>query len=388
MKTTPAIVVITYNRSNSLVQLLNSIKKADYNNVPTLIISIDYSEDHQQKMFEIAEQFDWEGEKIVIARHENLGLKAHIFTCAEYANEYDSIVMLEDDLIVSPAFYTYSLRALEATQDAQHIAGVALYRNSFNESVFLPFEPITAESDFFLMQTPCSWGQIWTKKQWNSFLNWYTTSFSETQYDSLPAGIAAWSEKSWKKPFYIYLHQTNTYFAYPYISYSMNRGEPGTNMEHKDNKYVNSLALSILNKPLQLHADAPIYSGAFCLQAEYLKKHNTLLKEFDFTVDFYGDQLQNINENTWVLTCLPARNAQISFGLELKPIEMNILLKMQGNDIKLVRKKDILSSQLPKHLLLYFYSIPNWYIPYFQDPILKSAKDKLSYTLGKIIPKK
>ena len=112
-----AIVVVTYNRAESLKRLLQSLAKADYrgrSRIP-LIISVDKS--NSEACAKAAEEFSWEyGEKRVIRQVERLGLKRHILECGAYSREYDGIIMLEDDLVVAPDFYEYAVRALEFSE--------------------------------------------------------------------------------------------------------------------------------------------------------------------------------------------------------------------------------------------------------------------------------
>ena len=52
------------------------------------------------------------GIKKIIKHSKNLGLRAHVITCGDLVNIYDNIIVLEDDLFVSPYFYKYANDAL------------------------------------------------------------------------------------------------------------------------------------------------------------------------------------------------------------------------------------------------------------------------------------
>ena len=108
MSMKPAIVVVAYNRDKALKRLLNSLESADYSGFSdiTLVISIDKSD--STEVIETAEAFSWEqGEKRVITHPERLGLKKHILGLGDLTAEFGSIIMLEDDLFVSPLLYHY-----------------------------------------------------------------------------------------------------------------------------------------------------------------------------------------------------------------------------------------------------------------------------------------
>lgn len=99
------MVAIAYNRVNSLKRLLNSLQKAYYDedvNVP-LIISIDKSD--TEDVLRLANEFHWNhGDKRVLSHAENLGLKAHVLSQGKLLEEFDAIVVLEDDVVVARDF--------------------------------------------------------------------------------------------------------------------------------------------------------------------------------------------------------------------------------------------------------------------------------------------
>ena len=74
------IVVVAYNRLESLKRILASLSRGEYPREPVeLIISIDRGDN--QEVLQYADAFPWPyGEKRVIYRPENLGLKRHILT--------------------------------------------------------------------------------------------------------------------------------------------------------------------------------------------------------------------------------------------------------------------------------------------------------------------
>lgn len=381
----PAIIVVTYNRINSLKRLLNSISKASYGDiVPDLIISIDYSDTHQKSIKTIAEQFEWQGQKQIICHPKNLGLKKHIFYCGDLTETYDSVIILEDDLFVSQGFFKYTQQALEACEKQNNIAGIALYNNTFNESASLPFEAIKDNGDFYLMQVPCSWGQVWTKAEWKAYKKWYKSSFNYENFSKLPKGISGWSQDSWKKPCFLYLAETQTYFAYPYISYSMNLNEAGTNVRSKDFKFLNGLELTSDVSTLTLNNNAPKYGMAYMLLSKSLNYFNPGLKNYDYLVDLFGSQLENYDDDQWLITALEVSQYEKAYGLELKPIELNIIYGIRGEALFLTQKKHIRTTRLSRFIINYYYPIPEWYFPFFQRSILDRIKGVIFFWLTRI----
>ncbi len=223
----PAIVIAAYNRVGPLLDLLDNLNSADYpkDDIP-LIISVDFSD--SREVANAVSDFKWvHGEKRVIIHPANLGLKRHIRFCGALTKDYGSIILLEDDLLISPVFYRYALDVLGHYKNEALISGFALYSYRIAESALGRFSDANPRSFWHLMQVPCSWGQIWTQSQWESY-----EAFLESGDGAsvrLPEYVNFWSDHSWKKSFMAYLIKSGTYFLYPKRAYSSNPGIVGTN---------------------------------------------------------------------------------------------------------------------------------------------------------------
>ena len=124
-----AIVCVGYNRIKSLSRLLNSLLCAKYpNNDIPLVISIDCSGD--QSLYNYVREFKWPyGNKYVNIQEVRLGLKNHIYQCGDLTKYFKAIILLEDDLVVSPVFYSYVLQSLNVYSEEPRIAEISLYKN-------------------------------------------------------------------------------------------------------------------------------------------------------------------------------------------------------------------------------------------------------------------
>ena len=152
------IVVVAYNRIDSLKRLLGSLQKAEFPMPAKLIISIDRGDNADVLSF--AEAFSWPfGEKQVIYQEKNLGLKAHILKCGNLTQQHDGIILLEDDLYVSPDFYRYAQECYAFVLGKNRIAGVALYNHRLSQLTEKIFEPLDDGFDNWYFQYACSWGQ-------------------------------------------------------------------------------------------------------------------------------------------------------------------------------------------------------------------------------------
>ena len=168
-----AIIAITYNRIDSLRRLLCSLENAFYSNYnPPLIISIDKSD--TDDVFNFANSYHWpHGNKIIDYHTSNLGLKQHMLSLGKWFEEYDAIVVLEDDIVVSPNFFHYTRQCVNKYFTNSLIAGISLYSFEVNYQTGTPFQPVKNQYDIYLMSCAMSWGEVLMKNQWLKFYEWY-----------------------------------------------------------------------------------------------------------------------------------------------------------------------------------------------------------------------
>ena len=163
----PAIVAIGFNRPLALKRLLYTIAKANYPADVSIALVISIDKGDNSEVLDVAKDFVWQrGEKIVIEQVENLGLRRHVISCGDLTEKYKTVIILEDDLLVSPEFYHYTLEAVNYYQNSLEIAGISLYAYDFNEYAETKFVPLEDGYDNYFIQTASSWGQVWTRQQW------------------------------------------------------------------------------------------------------------------------------------------------------------------------------------------------------------------------------
>ena len=319
-----AIVVIAYNRPASVKRLLDSLLKVDFENqrVP-LIISIDYS--GKNDVYDFAASFEWPfGEKQIIRHTKNLGLKNHVLSCGDLVKDYDAVVILEDDLVVSPAMYSFAYRAVDYYNNDDNIAAISLYSERFNESAMKVFEPAACGKDTFFIQLAESRGQIWMKRQWQAFREWYKDNSEPfSNADDIPLSVCQWDNKSWKKYHIKYFVENDKWMVYPYLSFSTCMGDAG---EHFDT------ATSFFQVPL-LYGTKHEYAFADFNDIEAVKYDAYLerLSKDNVCMDLYG-QKQSYGSNAFVISSniLPFE-IEASYGLTMRPHEMNVYYSVPGD---------------------------------------------------------
>ncbi|MDO6472181.1 glycosyltransferase [Maribacter sp. 1_MG-2023] len=331
-KSLPVIVIIAFNRPDSLSRILHSISEAKYpkENV-NLIISIDKS-DNNQDVLDVANKFDWKnGDKKVKYQSKNLGLRKHILKCMSFASEYGSMIMLEDDLYVSPDYYNYSKQALEFSENNENIAGISLYNHQYNVHKQENFITIEDGYDNYYFQFASSWGQAWNAQQIKFFLDWYNQKIDINKLDGIPTYVSNWSEKSWLKHFIAYTVSQDKFFIYPKISLTTNFGDEGANMDVSNTYYQVPILLSSGKKYnfSTLNESRAIYDVYF----ENLCVSNELnLDKKDITIDLYGIKPLESGKR-YLLTSLKYNYKIIkSFARSFKPHDLNIIYNIHGTD--------------------------------------------------------
>ncbi len=288
----------------------------------------------------MADQFQWDfGHKEVIIHEVQLGLKRHIYFCADLANRYENVIILEDDLFVSPHFYEYAKQALSFYQDEDRIAGISLYGYPVTEHLHFPFNPIDDGADVYFLQMASSWGQLLTKVQWNRFKEWNKQHESEFDESSVPAYIKNWGENSWKKHFVHYLIENKKYFVYPRLSLSTNFNEGGN---HADPSVNFQTAIQNTKKEYvfsNISQSKAIYDPWFEITPEGLNKLVNSFSQYNYEVDLYGTKESYRKEH--VLTTRKTAEAVYSFSAKMTPILQNILSGAPGNAIRFAPSRSV-----------------------------------------------
>ena len=340
----PVIIVVAYNRPGSLKRLLDSLSRAVYSldNV-SIIISIDHKENDSRSLevVAIANSFEWKfGHKTVLLRESNLGLRKHILECGDMLlNKFESAIVLEDDLFVSPYFYEYALQSLPVFSDDTNICGISLYSPKINEYTGGGFIPLDDGFNNYFIQSASSWGQLWTRSQWRLFKDWYDNNAINgvTNKDNLPLDVSGWPESSWKKYFIKYQVETNRYFSYPRVSLSTNFSEIGAHLTVKSNFYQTSLLAGGKTwSLLTLEQSLAVYDCFYelsSLSVENLFQSNT---EFDL----YGTKKLSQINSKYLVSVKKCTNPIEQYANDLIPSMLNIFYSIKGEGLSYGKTSD------------------------------------------------
>lgn len=359
-----SILAIGYNRVDSMERLLNSLEQADYgDDSVTLIISIDNS--GKSDVEDYAKKFNWtHGEKEIKVYKSRLGLKKHILTCGCYLKDYDAMAVFEDDIVVSPAFYQFMKQAVKMYKNDDNVAGISLYTNLWNSNAGYPFIPQPSQYDTYFMQLAQSWGQVWLKKQWFEFYNWYLQN-SETikEQDNIPQNVTGWSGKSWLKYHIKYCIDNNKYFVYPYQGLSTCFSEIGEHCYLQENTF--QIPMLIDTNKIYYFAKFENKESVICYDAffERQKLGSFLnISDGDLTVDLYGTKY-SLSESKKFLLSSKKYDFEVvkSYARMMRPIELNIIFGIKGNDIHLYNTQrkltNVNDNNSPTNEFIYYHRI-------------------------------
>jgi hypothetical protein len=375
-----AIVAIGYNRQKALARMLDSVNSAYYNsNDIPLVISIDASEDYS--LYNFVNEYKWKhGTKYVNVQKKRLGLKEHIFQCFSLSKYFKAVIILEDDLFVSPYFYDYAMATVDKYGEDEKVAAIALYKNEYEGFSCFPLQHIHNGADVFAWQTVCSWGEIVNERMWNNISKWLESFNDNFEPFDMCDTIKGWT-RAWSKYIYAYMLQTDTYFIYPYIPLTTNFNDVGGEHGGGNSSLVQVSLLQGFKK-----YDLPDFSD---LEHYDVYGHNMMLaswlnlKPSELSVDFYGNRSKYFGRYILTPFKLPYQSIK-SFGLAMRPWELNIKYNIGGDVIYLydrgvsrnidISKKKFNYNYISYHLGRY---IPNIGIKILINVYGKKIKQKI-----------
>lgn len=367
----PAIIIPAYSRDDSLKRLLGSINDAVYpaNTDIELIISIDGGA--SKSVMETAESFTFKHGNVTISKkEENIGLSNHLLWCGGQSHKYGSIIILEDDLFVDKYFYLYTVAALNFYKNVPKIAGIALYSPQYNQMAKLGFEAMNNGFTSYFIQKVCTWGEAFTSEQWTRFQNWYEKAEDEMVENNLeiPHTVKTWN--AWDKFFSAYMVEEDTYFVFPYSTFSTNFADPG-GVHMKSGTDLFQVPLGAVGRPPE--------EFSFCTPDESTVVYDAFMEPGapeifeaigispdNLEIDFFGIKPISILKNKkYVLTSKKCRPVIKTFRMGARPIEKTILNPVPNrstpkfgfsNHIYLSESKNIISPKRPFYEQINYYS--------------------------------
>jgi hypothetical protein len=352
------IVIPVYNRLKSITRLINSLLNAKITGDVNLYISCEGNVSSDVLSF--VKEISWShGEIIIIEQSEQLGVDKHNLVCMKMSKKLGSVLVLEDDLVVSPEFQSY-ITACGGLVNTQ-IAGIGLYRYSIIEQNHFPFELMPNNEFVYYQQKACSKGTFYTWEMLEPyfvFLEKFEGNYSSYH---LPENVQKWSNEVWEKSFYCYLLENNRYVAYPRYSLTTDFADIGVHMKKQTLKYVHQSPLYLSNKfgyISTIENTENVFDAFYELSPSTIKKHNKVLEQYDFETDLYGHKDLKKISTKYLLSSKNTSKSIRGWERRLKPEMNNILVNQEGKFYNLAKTKEFEPKAHLKSLkedFLYYY---------------------------------
>lgn len=324
-----AIVAVGYNRPKALSRLLDSVSNAQYEvpDVP-LVISIDAS--GNQELYDFVNGYQWKhGQKFVNIQSERLGLKDHIFKCMSLSRYFKGVIILEDDIFVSPFFYHYAITSLDKYGNDNRVAGIALYTNEYDGGNGVPIQHLNNGYDVFAWQECCTWGELFNERMWNNFSTWmkhFNDDFSDIDISET---IKKWP-RAWSKYMMAYMAENNRFFIFPHVSVTTNFNDAGGEHGGGDSSLV-QVSLLQGEKKYQLgDFDELVHYDCYLGNLEIADWIG--VNAIDLTVDFYGGRTMYKSRYILAPFDLPYKKIR-GYRLCMRPWELNVKYGIEGSDL-------------------------------------------------------
>jgi len=196
----------------------------------------------------------------IIERNANLGLAKSIITgVTEIIDKYGAAIVLEDDLVSSPAFLTYMNYLLNVYNDKKNIFSITGYNHPKKIMKFSDSYPYSV----YFNPRACSWGWGTWKDRWDK-ADWVVSDFekfvqstdlqkrfNDSGEDKSKMLIKQMKGKidSWAIRWDYTLHKNDAFCVYPVKSYINNIGNDSTGIHCIKSTKFNQVDLNRLDTP-------------------------------------------------------------------------------------------------------------------------------------------
>lgn len=369
-----AIVVVGYNRIDAITRLLNSLNAAEYpvSNIP-LVISLDYG--GGEKIRDEVLNYEWKhGPKFCIFHEKNLKLRKHIFSCLSLSEYFKGVIVLEDDLYVSPYFYYYALKSLDFYGNDNNVAAISLYSTRTNFFTSLPLNLMRGESDVYAAQVVETWGECVNYRMWSDFKKWMDKN-SDINWSEIDMyeRISNW-KNAWSKYFFAYIITCNKFYVYPYTSLTTCFADEGVHnsgvskISYSSQAVLQSRKLNYTFLGFEELYKYDVYYNPVGLWDELGVPKNELV------IDLYNNR--KYKSKRYLLTTKKLSfKIEKSFALRLKPMEANIYCNLYGEGLYLYdtnKKVSKCESTYPQ-ISIYDYSFDSYFSHKYFISMFKAA---------------
>lgn len=259
------ILLITFNRPSHTKKTIEALR---VQRPPLVYVFQDGPREHRDEDIKMCElvrdvinsEIDWDCELHTYFSEKNRGCRdAIIYAITEVLKMHESIIVVEDDIITSPAFYSYMTKALEYYKDRKSVYSISGHSHSPEKFTV----PKDYDYDVFVSPRLLNWGwgtwrDRWEKTDWS--MSYYEQlmqhpfecqAFNRGGDDMVPMLIEEKEgiSSAWDIQFAFAHFYNHAVSIVPCISYTHNIGMDGSGTHCNDiSKNVNYSSSIILNQ--------------------------------------------------------------------------------------------------------------------------------------------
>ncbi|HSV88427.1 MAG TPA: hypothetical protein VLH61_07275 [Bacteroidales bacterium] len=158
------VLLIGFNRPDTIKVSFDYIRKTK---PQKLYVAIDGPRNNKpgeqelsNQVLRITRQIDWNCDAKYLIREKNIGCKLNVTGAISWVLEKeDRVIIIEDDVVAEPAFFSFAEELLEKYKDDERIAMI-----SSNQ-----YTPIEMEADYLFTKYGHIWGWATWKRVWKKF---------------------------------------------------------------------------------------------------------------------------------------------------------------------------------------------------------------------------
>ncbi len=233
---------------------------------------------------------------------------------ASSAVEQGAVIVLPDDVVVSPQFYHYAQQALAAYAADDLIASISLFALGTNTRTRQPFIPLLDRGDTFFVRTSSIGGAIYTAAQWDAFSLWRKNA----------AGPIDWLT---------FMEESQRFSIFPRSSLvtAAPVGDLGESSWRR--VPVNPFKRQFDLTPLA--ESAAVYDGHFEMLPDRLNRLTDQFEGITFALDLYATRDVSRLAEPYVITTRRCEQALCGFSKTMRPMEANLIAQLPGEELQL-----------------------------------------------------
>lgn len=245
------ILLIAFNRPDTTQKVVDSIRLVK----PTKIYaSIDAPRHHKgdderiknEEVTRIIKDIDWNCQIEVIKSDQNLGCKLNISQAiTRVFQKEDRLIVIEDDIVAAPSFFTFAEQMLEKYKDHPRIGTITANN----------YTPITSDTDYYFSRYTHIWGWALWKRTWEGFdvnldflkgrnaerilsnmdLSSSELSYMTKYYTDVKSKVDSGVMNAWGPQFFLYNYLNDLLTITPKSNLAMNIGVESSRVDKEKN---------------------------------------------------------------------------------------------------------------------------------------------------------